>query len=196
MSLDRAFRATFRNFSTLFLLVASLTVPLHLAYSVAFRDVVAVGDLRSAIERFPPHRKVHGVGRKRLHESRVAFIGLSLLEVALIPVLVRATERVLEVDEQGGVPSVLDAYRHVVQPRPRQGIGFARVVAAVVVAITVAFLAERIGLLLTEPVPRTLDFLAAGLVRALSRAVGAPFALSAMALESLRREARQRPGTP
>lgn len=185
---DRAFHTVFRNFSTLFLLVAAFTVPLHLAYSFAFRNVIEVSELHAAIQRFPPHRQVHSVGREQLTQSRLAFLALTGVEIALIPILVKATQRVIEVDAGGGVPTVADALSHARGSRGtvrkllshRMGT----TVAALAIALVLGFLTERTGLLLVEPLGDRLAWAGVGLVRAISRAIGAPFFLVPAAMKA------------
>jgi hypothetical protein len=178
MLLDRALRATVRNFSTLFLLVAILTVPLHVAHAYVFRQVIAVSDLHPAIEGFPRARKVKGVGRAELTEARTSYVVLNLLEVALLPLVARAAAHVMAADRRDEVPTVTRA----VAPR-RHGAGApswrllspAALAAALVIAVAVAWLARAAGLILVEPLPSTSAFAGVGLVEGLSRAVGAPF---------------------
>ncbi len=182
MSIDGAFRLTFRNFSTVFLLVCSVTVPLHLAYGVAFRNVIAVSDLHSAIERFPKDRHVHGVGLEQLEQSRLAFGVLTALEIISIPYLMRASARVLDVDENGGVPTATDALRHIADRqgprlRPLLSHGLSYLLTAVVFALAIGYLSQRIGLIVIEPLHGELLFAADASVRALARALGAPFLL-------------------
>ena len=115
--LERAFSAAFRNLSTLFLMVALFTVPLHVGYSYLFRDVIEVRKIHSSIEGFPSYRQVKNVGPDELRTARLTYLGLSVLELALLlPLLARATARVLEVDAAGGVPTIPRALRCAVPP--------------------------------------------------------------------------------
>lgn len=184
--LERAFSAAFRNFSTLFLMVALFTVPLHVGYSYVFRDVIEVAELHSSIEEFPDYRQVKGVGPDELRDARLAYLGLSALELALLlPLLARATGRVLEVDARGGVPTIPDAVRSVV----RRGRGSARtllgalptVAAAALLALVIGWLFERAGLHLAEAVPDQAAWTLVGLIQGTARALAAPFLLVTIA---------------
>jgi hypothetical protein len=77
--LDDALRATFRNYSTLFLFVAAVAVPLHLAHAYAFRHVLAVSDLHPAIEALDRGEFVRSVGPGALARARTSFLVLSLV---------------------------------------------------------------------------------------------------------------------
>lgn len=112
--LDRAFRDAFRSFSTLFVVVAIVTVPLHLAYAFTFRNVIATGEIHAQIREFPNYRQVRSVGPEQLTHSSIAFWVLTGLELALMPVAVKATRRVLEIEEHGGVATAPDAWRQAV----------------------------------------------------------------------------------
>lgn len=187
--LDHGLRAAFRNYATLFLLVALFTVPLHLAYSYAYRTIIEVSDVHTALEDFPNYRSVEGVTAEQLRISRTVYLGLAGVEILLIPLLARASRRVVEVDTAEGVPTVPDALRHAV----RSGYGVARGIARAPVAVVVAVVAsaalgyglERAGLVAMEPVPDALRWAFAGLVRGASRAAAAPFTLGVVAVSTL-----------
>jgi hypothetical protein len=192
MLLNRAFRYAFRNFSTLFLLVAMITVPLQMGYAIAFRSVIAVNDLQPYIERFPPHREVRGVGREQLAQARLTYWSLTALEIAMLPLLVGAARRVIEVDSQGRLPGVADAWRHAFRrtgskpwpPSKEAGVAF---VVAGLVTVAVAVLCRLIGSLLIEALGTSVAFAGVGVVEGVSRAVAAPFFLTPWAVA--RREA-------
>lgn len=177
MLLDRAFRATVRNFSTLFLLVAIVTVPLHVAHAYVFRRVIAVSELHPAIERFPRARKVSGVGRAELTEARTSYLVLNLFEVALLPLIVRAAALVMAADRRGEVPTVIRAVarRSTAGALSWRLLSPGALVVALGVSIAVTWLARAAGLILVEPLPSTSSWAGVGVVEGLSRAVGAPF---------------------
>ena len=81
MLVDRAFRFVFRNFSTLWLIVATIVFPLHLAHGFAYRDVIAVRELHGAIEHFPAYLKVKGVSAARLSAARTSYAALTAVEL-------------------------------------------------------------------------------------------------------------------
>src|SRR5687767_1406913 len=120
---DRAFRAALRNYSTLFLLVAVVTVPLHLLYSIVFQNVIETRELHAVIETFPDARQVRSVGRSQLTQARFGLALVTLIELAVLPFLARAGRRVLQMEEAGRVPSVGEALRSMKEaPGPRLGI--------------------------------------------------------------------------
>src|SRR5687768_15249003 len=102
---DTAFRVTLRNFATLFLLVVTLTLPLHLVYSVVFKSVIETRELHGVIETFPESRQVRSVGRTQLTQARLALVAITLIEIAAVPFLARGTRRVLEREQAGELTS-------------------------------------------------------------------------------------------
>ena len=185
--LERAFSAAFRNFSTLFLMVALFTVPLHVGYSFAFRDVIEVAELHSSIEEFPSYRQVRGVGPDQIRTARLAYLGLTVLELALLlPLLAHATGRVLEVDARAGVPTIPDALRSAfrrglgVIPAFLRGLPAAAVAA--LVALVIGWLVERTALLVVEAIPDEIAWTLVGLIQGTARALAAPFLLTALTL--------------
>jgi hypothetical protein len=183
MLTDAALRATFRNFSTLFLLVATLTVPLHLAHAYVFRDVIAVTELHGAIDTFPEGRQVRGVDRAAVASARLSLLGLTAIEIAAIPLLVRAARAVVTAGEEE-VPTVVGAYRSLPTRRPAarslRAVAPA-VVAAVVFAAAVAWLARLVGSVLVEPLPDARAFVGVGLAEASARALGGAFLVGSVA---------------
>ncbi|HYI44464.1 MAG TPA: hypothetical protein VE174_03245 [Actinomycetota bacterium] len=179
--LERSFGQAIRSFGTLFLLVAMLTVPLHLAYSLVFRNVIETRELHEVIGTFPSSRQVRGVGQTQLTQARVGLIVVSLIELAAIPWFVQMTVKVLRDEEEGNIATVSDAVRGTpfsfrlgpIRPGP--------VAVSVVVALLIGFLIERSGLLLLEFVsdPRSYPFF--GLMQGVARAAGAPFVLATLA---------------
>jgi hypothetical protein len=178
MLLDRALRATVRNYSTLFLLVAVVTVPLEVAHAYVFRRVIAVSELHPAIERFPSHRKVGGVGPRQLGEARVVAAAVTALELLSLPFLARAATRIVEVDRAGGVPTLLGIVRrtHRTPPLRRlRRIPTGPLLAAAAVGLAVAWLARAVGLVVVEPLPDAAAFAGVGLVDGVARAAGGAF---------------------
>lgn len=178
--LDRSWRVLFRNFSTFFLVVGVITIPLHLVHAFVFRDVIAVAELHSEIKELPANLKVRGVGAEDLDRARFAGWAVTALEIALLPLLLGATRRVVEVDEDGGVPEVIDAYRHAARRstshRPPPG-AVKTLAPAAVVALALGALATVAGGYLIEPLGDTFAWVGAGLVDGGARALGAGFFL-------------------
>ena len=184
--LERAFTAAFRNFSTLFLMVALFTVPLHVGYSYFFRDVIEVREIHSSIEGFPSYRQVKNVGPDQLRTSRLAYLGLSLLELALLlPLLVRATARVIDVDAARGVPTIPNSLRAGLR-RTRGSLrgligALPSVLMAALLALAIGWLFENAALLVVEAVPDEHAWPLVGAIQGCARAVAVPFLLVAIA---------------
>ncbi|HEV3472206.1 MAG TPA: hypothetical protein VG408_03240 [Actinomycetota bacterium] len=107
--LGPALDTAFRHLATLFCVCALIFVPLHLVHAVVFRNVIAVAELAPDIESFPEGRKVKNVGPEELHDERTTGLALLILEAGSLVILVGAARRVIEVEEAGGVATVLDA---------------------------------------------------------------------------------------
>ncbi len=180
MLIDRSLRLTLRNFSTLFFVVAALTIPLHLAYSLVFGNVIATRELQDEIRAFPEHRQVRSVGRDQLRNSLIGFTLVTVIELAAIPFLVRATHRVLADDAEGEIPTAIEALRGIGHRQDPQSFvpgAAGTIAAAAALCIVIGWLFERNGLLLLEFVSDARSFPFYGLVQGVSRAVAAPFFL-------------------
>jgi hypothetical protein len=185
--IDRAARLTFRNFWTLFFVVAAITVPLQVAYATAWHNVIAVRELHGDIEEFPPLRQVHGVGQEQLQHSRTTYWVIVGVELALIPLLVRAAGRVLERDAAGEVASAADAWRAALGRRRSRSVIRALgrpgpLLTGAMIALAVGALVQVAGRLAIEPLGDERAFAGVGLVDGVARAAGAPFALVVAAL--------------
>ncbi len=181
MLLDRAFRLTLRNFGSLFLVVAALTVPLHLAYSVVFSDVITTRELHDEIRAFPEHRQLRSVGRDQLQQAWVGLAIVTVLELAAIPLFLAATERILGSDERGEIPTVGAAFQGLSLRRPHGSRPPSQSAAEIGVALGLAaivwWLTRRIGLVALEFVSDTRTFPFYGLLQGVAVAVAAPFFL-------------------
>jgi hypothetical protein len=191
MLVDRAFRFAFRNYSTLWLIAATVVFPLHLAHGYVFRDVIAVSELHAAIELFPESRQVARVSAAELEEARRWYAALTAVEIALIPALAGAAIRVLQEDVHGHVPGALRSWAGAVRPHLRAQ--FARpgpLVAALVISVAIGWLAEASGRLLVEPVPEGQLWVGGAVVAATARSIAAPFLLATLALCAVENEPR------
>jgi hypothetical protein len=183
MLVDRAFRFAFRNYSTLWLIVASVVFPLHLAHGYVFRDVIAVSELHPAIELFPERRQVARVSAADLAEARRWYAALTAVEVAFIPALAGAVTRVLEEDLRGGVPGALRAWGGATRLNLRGLIGCpGPLLVALVISFAAGWLAETTGRLLVEPLPPGLMWIGAALTAATARSLALPLLLATMAM--------------
>lgn len=178
MPLDRALSLLFRHFSTCFLLVASLTLPLHVAVSYSHRDVIAVAEIHDDIEDFPADRRVGGVGPAELSAYRSSGPIVLLVELAALPVLVAAARRIVERDRTGHLPLVGDAWVHGVfgwrHLRPRRP---GPALAGAALAVVVVLLSRALGLLITEAVPEAVAWAGRAVTEGGARALGVPFLL-------------------
>lgn len=186
--LDRSFRLTFANLSTLFLVVAVLAVPLHLAHSFAFRNVIEVAELHDEIEGFPSDRTVRDVGPLDLRDYRLSLGVLTVLELGLLLVLVRPTRRVISDHQAGKVPTATSAWT---LGRARRGAyirALARkpgpLIASLLVAALIGLLAEKAGLLLFQPLGDANAWIGVALAGAIARSLAAPFLLVTWALST------------
>jgi hypothetical protein len=179
MLLDRGLRLAFRNFSTLFLIVATVTFPLQIAYGYVFRDVLAVSELHPVIEGSPNYRMIKGVNADRLASARRAFALTTVVEIAALGLLLGAARRVLETDARDEVPGAFQSWRGV-NPSgfSLRREGLASVVIAVLFAALIGVLIEATGKLLLEAVPDDVLWAGSALVHGAARAAAAPFALA------------------
>jgi hypothetical protein len=191
--LETSLQATFRNFSTLFLVVAVVVFPLHLAYGITFRDEIAVRELHSDIEDLPSGTKVRGVGPAEIDRARMAGYALWLVEIALIPLMVKAARRALEATERGDVATVADAWGGALERAPQRWIrgGLGVVGGMTVVAVLVFVPLELTGLLVTDALPDGFRFAGVVLFDTAARSSALPFVLVALVVgRAPRRERR------
>lgn len=187
MPLERVLALTWRNFATLFLIVALVTVPLHVGRAFMYRKVIAARELEPEIEAFTEGREVRGIGPSDLEAARRSLVIVTIIELALIPLAVGAVRRTLWVDRWERPPGVLDAWIHSPQAllsRADVGpaTGLPALVGGVAIGLISGFLIDRIGMILVEPVPLYLTFAPLGLAQGVSRAFGAIFFLVPLAL--------------
>jgi hypothetical protein len=190
--LESALQATFRNFSTLFLIVAVVVFPLHLAYGITFRDEIAVRELHPEIAELPSDRRVRGVGPAEIDRARMAGYAVWLVEIALIPLFVKAARRALDATERGDVATVADAWRGAFGRAPRQWLpgGPAAVAVGAGIAVLVLLMVEVSGLLLTDMLPDGSRFAGVVVVDTLARSAALPFVLAPLAVGRAPKAAR------
>ncbi|MDQ3915897.1 MAG: hypothetical protein M3323_11330 [Actinomycetota bacterium] len=192
--LERTLRLALRNYVTLFLFVACVTISIHLVYLFLFRDVVGVSELHAAIDEFPPQRQVRGVGHRDLDAWRVGNGVVTLIEIALVPFLAKGAARVVEQDEADALPTVTAALAATAKrgykwfPSPREA-GPLLVCSAI--GLAVWWFVHRTGLLLVEPVGPDGRWAAVALVEGSARAAAAPFVLVSVVLRKSRPKADQ-----
>ena len=180
MLVDRALKTTLRNFSTLWLIVAVVTIPLNLAWGTLFHDVIATREIHADIESLPSGDRVRGVDGEAIERSGYAQLIVLALELASIPLLLRATRRALERDASGHVPTALGAWRGVGRSSGDRSSAPWRLSVALAMAgfaLVVGFLAALIGALLAAPVGDALAWLVVGLTRGAALALALPFLL-------------------
>jgi hypothetical protein len=192
--LESALQATFRNFSTLFLIVAVVVFPLHLAYGLIFRDEIAVRELHPEISELPSDRRVRGVGPAEIDRARLAGYALWLAEIALIPLFVKAARRAIDATERGDVATVADAWRGAFVRKPGQWLsgGPAAVAGGAGMAVLVLLMIEVSGLLLTDMLPDGFRFAGVVVVDTLARSAALPFVLTPLAVGRVPNAARAR----
>jgi hypothetical protein len=190
--LESALQSTFRNFSTLFLIVAVVVFPLHLAYGLTFRDEIAVRELHPEIAELPSDARVRGVGPAEIDQARMARYAVWLVEIALIPLFVKAARRALDTTERGDVATVADAWRGAFGRAPRQWLpgGPAAVAGGVGMAVLVLLMIEVSGLLLTDMLPDGSRFAGVVVVDTLARSAALPFVLTPLAVGRAPKAAR------
>ncbi len=182
--LDRAFAQTFRNYSTIFVIVAVIAFPLHLLYAFAFRDVIATNDFHAAIAALPEDRRVGGVGPAQLDQARLFFWILTGVEVALLPLVVRAARRVFAVDEAGGIPTGTDAWADAFRAheKTRLHVGWPAVAGLGLVAAAISgLLLNAIGDAVTDFLPGDLRWVGVALTDGGARAAALPLFVGPLA---------------
>lgn len=111
--LDRALAKMFASFSTIFLVACLLAVPVHAVHAFVFKDALAIRELGSEVASLPEGRQVRGVDKNDIAAERMWLLIVMVAELALVPLVYRAAGQVLAVADEGGVPEVMDAYRHL-----------------------------------------------------------------------------------
>ena len=168
--LDRALARTFAELSTLVLVALVLTGPIHLVQAYLFRDVLAVQEIAPEIRSFPEGRQVRGVAKGDLDSERIAFLGAMGIELLLLPVAYRAAKRVMEVDEEGGVPTVRDAWSHL-GGASRSSFRLGPVIVAGAIGAAGALLVLLVGNLVADMASADIAWVVFGVGRAVAAAL-------------------------
>lgn len=194
MAAPSTLRSAWRNYSTLFLLAATVTVPLHIALSFAARRVIEVYELHAEIATWGADRELAGIGAADLGWYRRGVFLVSVAEVLLLPWLIRAGRRVLDVDRLGGLPSIARALK----PGHTEASGLEHTSARytlfpIVAGIIIWILAHRIGRILSDFLPADMRWAGWGLFDALAISTAAPLVLTALAHTSLLRSSSYKP---
>ena len=167
----------------MFLVVFVLILPLHLIYGWMFQDVLAVRELHPAIAEFPASRQVRGVGQADVINARLWFWIVVALELALLPLIVKACRSVLEQARRGEVTSVTTALAAIRQRRgpdtgrPSSGAWL----PALAIALVIATVAEITLRNIADFLPDDAAFVTLALASAAARACGIPFLAVALA---------------
>ncbi len=191
---ESALQATFRNFSTLFLIVAVVLFPLHLAYGLTFRDEIAIRELHPEIAELPSDRRVRSVGAAEIDRARMAGYAVWLVEIALIPLFVKAARRALDATERGDMATVSGAWKGAFRRDPQQWLsgGPAAVAWGAGMAVLVLLMIEVSGLLVADMIPDGSRFAGVVVVDTLARSAALPFVLTPLAVGRAPNPARAR----
>ena len=170
--LDRALAKMFADLSTLILVACVVTVPIHLVHAYVFKAELSVREMGPEMDALGEADRIRGVNRAEIEVERIWLAIVVLIELLTIPVLARAAQRVYSVSEDGGVPTVMDAYGHL-----RSGTGIGRppigpLAVIVVLGGLTAWLLVTIGTRIADMAPADLAWVGVGSARALAMAVG------------------------
>jgi hypothetical protein len=188
--LDAGLRVTFRHFWTFFFVAAVVTVPLHLIYVFTWHDVIGLRELAPQIQHLPPSRHVHLVGASDLRQARIALWVLDVVELALLPLAIRAGRAVVTADERGEVPTATRAWRDAFVRQERAWLHpGAGLLAGVLIGVAVGCLIDAIGRAIAEPLGVDWAYAVLGLTQGSARAVGAAFLLGVSASDPSAAEA-------
>ena len=168
--LDRALGKTFANLSTLLLLASLFTGPIHLVHAYVFREALAVAELGPEIRAGPEGRQVRGVSKGDLDSERNSLVIVIGVEMLLLPFAFRASRRVFEVDDEGGVPTAVDAWSHL-RTAPRGGLSTGPTAVAAVIGLVAAWFVWTIGSQLADMASADMAWAVTGLARASSIAL-------------------------
>ncbi|MGI8775065.1 MAG: hypothetical protein ACR2KQ_08665 [Actinomycetota bacterium] len=175
--LDDSYRAMLRHFGTFFLVPAVVIAPLHLAYAFAFREVIALGELHSAIEALPRGADVRGITGSDIATARLVFWGLVAVEILLVPIFAAVTRRAMKAEEGERIGRILGYWQGLRDEKggghPPTGV----LVPAVLITGMIAILASQVVAPLVQVVPSSLAWAVAGLGATTAHCLAAPFLL-------------------
>ena len=184
--LDRGLRATFRNFATLFFVVAIVLVPLNLVVTYVYRDAVRVREIETQIRELEDE-EILGVDADRLDDADLARTVVLLAELLLVPVFLGAARKALDDDHAGKVPKASSALtRGLTRPRLAPLVKTPGLTLSVLaLSGLVWLLVSRIGDVASEALYDEAAWAGVGLVRGLAFALSLPFLLGPLAYGSL-----------
>ena len=176
--LERSLARTFANLSTLILVAFVITMPIHLAHAYVFRNALAVQELAPEISAFPEGRQVRGVAKSDLRDERTFLYFALALELLSLPLVYRAARRVLAIDDEGGVPGVVDSWRNL---EPLTGTQAAPALSAAIIGGVAGLFVWSIGAKLADMASADFTWILIGLGRATAVALFMAFATGAAA---------------
>jgi hypothetical protein len=168
--LDRSLGKTFANLSTLVLLACVFTLPIHVIHAYVFKDALAVAELSPEIQAFPEGRQVRGVARADLDLQRNTLLVVLGIELLALPLAYRASRRVIEVDDDARVPTVVDAWTHL-GSSPAAALHPGPILIGAVIGAMAGWLVWMIGSTLSDMASADIAWAVTGLARGLGVAL-------------------------
>jgi hypothetical protein len=165
--LDTALGKAFTHLATLILVALVFALPVHVVQAYLSREVYAVQEIGPEIRAFPEGRQVRGVAASDFDRERNWLLFCFGIDLLFAPLAYRAARRVIEIDDRGGVPGVVDAWTHVRSvgsPRPAPG----PVLVALSIGLLSSWFVWKIGGVLGDMASADSAWVVVGLTRALA----------------------------
>ena len=185
--LGRALDLTFRNLTTLVCITAFIYLPIHLIHAAAFRNELAVAELRADIATLTDDRKVRGVGPEELDRERVTLWAVLAIDLGALPFMLGAARRVFDRDEEGEVPTIGDALANSLRSLSGMRLDAPISLASIAIGAVAGWLLLRIGMILTELLGNDATFVGVGTTRGIAVAVGVAISVGGIAAAASRR---------
>ena len=179
--LDRALAKMFADLSTLILVACVVTVPIHIAHAFVFRAELSVREMGPEMAALDEADRIRGVNRGEIEVERSWLAIVIVLELLTIPIVARAAKRVYYVSEEGGVPTVMDAYSNL---RSSTGMGRPPIGPVAIIMVLrglTAWLLLTIGTRIADMAAADVAWVGIGSARALAMAVGLAMIAGSMA---------------